>query len=142
MKYWDASAIVPLLVGEPEHVSAQAEFERDPSIATWWGTDVECVSAIARRQREGALEADAVSAAMHRLDGLAAAWQEVQPTARLRRSAMRLLRVHPLRSADALQLAAAIVASEDNPPALQLVTYDDRLADAALREGFTVVSAR
>ena len=49
---------------------------------------------------------------------------------------------NPPRACDALQLAAAIVASEDNPAALQLVTYDDRLADAALREGFTVVSAR
>jgi predicted nucleic acid-binding protein len=53
--------------------------------------------------------------------------------------ATRLLRVHPLRAADALQLAAAIIAAEDDPRSLPFVTLDDRLALAAEREGFPVV---
>jgi hypothetical protein len=44
-----------------------------------------------------------------------------------------------LRAADALQLAAAFTASEHRPASLQVVTLDERLADAARKEGFTLV---
>jgi hypothetical protein len=46
------------------------------------------------------------------------------------------LRVHPLRAADALQLAAAFVAAERRPSSLEIVTLDQRLAAAARKEGF------
>jgi hypothetical protein len=49
------------------------------------------------------------------------------------------LRVHPLRAADALQLAAAFIAAERRPSSLELVTLDDRLAVAARKEGFAVI---
>ncbi len=52
---------------------------------------------------------------------------------------MRFLRVHPLRAADALQLAAAFTASERRPASLEIVTLDERLADAARKEGFTLI---
>jgi len=42
------------------------------------------------------------------------------------------------RAADALQLAAAFVAAENRPSALEVVTLDDRLAEAAGKEGFVV----
>ncbi len=38
-----------------------------------------------------------------------------------------------------MQLAAALLACEDEPSRLPFVTVDDRLAEAAAREGFTVV---
>jgi hypothetical protein len=80
-----------------------------------------------------------MSDALHRLDALSMAWREVQPVGRVRQVATRLLRVHPLRAGDALQLGAAIVASEDQPATLPIVTLDDRLAQAAEREGFMVL---
>jgi hypothetical protein len=49
------------------------------------------------------------------------------------------LRVHPLRAADALQLAAAYIAAERRPSSLELVILDDRLAAAARREGFVLL---
>ncbi len=52
---------------------------------------------------------------------------------------MRLLRVHPLRAADAFQLAAAIAAADESPRSLPFVTFDSRLARAAEREGFPVI---
>ncbi len=55
------------------------------------------------------------------------------------RRARRLLASYPLRSAEAMQLAAALLACEDEPSRLPFATLDDRLADAATREGFTVV---
>lgn len=130
---------MPLLIGEPEHGRARAAFEHDPEMVTWWGTSVEVISAMARREREGSLQPGALGRAMNRLDGLAAAWQEVEPSDQLRQSAIRILRVHPLRAADALQLAAALSAAEGHPRTLGFVTFDDRLADAARREGFATL---
>jgi hypothetical protein len=48
---------------------------------------------------------------------------------------LRLLRVHPLRAAGALQLAAALEWA-GAPPDGELVTFDERLREAAVREGF------
>ena len=139
MKFWDASAVVPLLLAEPQRAALLAELERDPLMFVWWGTPVECTSAIARREREGALGLQEARAALERLKSLALSWQEVLPSDAVRATALRLLRVHPLRSADSLQLAAAVVAAERDPASLPLVSLDDRLSDAAMREGFEIV---
>jgi predicted nucleic acid-binding protein len=50
------------------------------------------------------------------------------------------VRTHDLGAADGFQLAAAIVASDGEPAGLPLVTLDERLARAASREGFPIVS--
>jgi predicted nucleic acid-binding protein len=139
VRFWDTSSIVPLLVEEAPSRALAAEFERDPLQVVWWGTELECLSALARREREGVLDAPAVRVALDRLGALGGSWREVQPSVRLRRTAARLLRVHPLRAADALQLAAAVIASDDSPRSLPFMTLDDRLALAAEREGFPVV---
>lgn len=139
MRFWDSSAVVPLLVPEAATPIVQREFERDPEIVVWWGTELECVSALARREREGTLQAISLVDALDRLMSLSLAWREVQPVVRVRQIAKRVLRVHPLRAADALQLAAAIVAAEEQPSTLPLVTLDERLAEAAEREGFVIV---
>lgn len=139
MRFWDTSALVPLLDEEPASRAVRQLFERDPDVIAWWATAVECVSAVTRRERDGALDAAAVVVALSRLDALSRSWTEVEPGERVRQVAYRALRVHPLRAADALQLAAAVVASEDQPASLPFVTLDDRLAEAAEREGFVVV---
>lgn len=139
MRFWDSSAVVPLLVAEPASASAIREHAADPEIIAWWGCEVECVSALARLEREGNFAPGSIAEALRRLDAIVLAWREVEPVARVRQVAIRVLRVHPLRAADALQLAAAIVASEDQPATLPLVTLDDRLAEAAEREGFPIV---
>jgi predicted nucleic acid-binding protein len=139
VRFWDGSAIVPLLVAEPSSVAVMAAYELDPEVVAWWATGAECVSALARLEREGSLTQASMSEGLRRLDGLARAWREVQPVTAVREIAIRLLRVHPLRTADALQLASAIVAAEGHPASLALVTLDDRLAQAAEREGFVIV---
>jgi predicted nucleic acid-binding protein len=67
-------------------------------------------------------------------------WSEIEPGSQVRSLARRLLRVHDLRAADALQLAAAVVGTEHHPALLPLVTLDRRLANAARLEGFPVVT--
>jgi predicted nucleic acid-binding protein len=139
VRFWDSSAIVPLLVAEPSSAVVMGVYEIDPEVVAWWATEAECVSALARLERDGSLSASSMTEGLRRLEGLASAWREVQPVTAVRQTAIRLLRVHPLRTADALQLGAAIVAAEDHPASLQLVTLDERLAQAAEREGFPVV---
>ncbi len=136
MKFWDSSAIVPLLVPEATSEAVQLLYDDDPVIFAWWGSDVECTSAIVRRQRLTGLDGFIVADAFVRLDALRQSWYEIEPGDEVRESAKRFLRVHDLRAADSLQLAAAFFASEARPSSLQFVCLDDRLLAAAQREGF------
>jgi len=139
MRFWDASAIVPLLMREPTTATMQAVAAQDPVMLVWWATEVDCASAIARLEREGALDVSAAAPTFDRLKQLAAGWHEIDPSDAIRETAVRFLRVHPMRTADALQLAAAFVAAEHRPSSLEIVTLDERLAAAALKEGFLLV---
>ncbi len=139
MRYWDASAILPLVVRQAASEAALLELATDPAIVTWWGTRIECTSAMARLEREGLLLGPAADTVRLRLRLVAERWHEIEASEPVRRAALRLLRTHPIRSADALQLAAAVVASEGNPDSLAFVTLDVRLAEAADREGFRVI---
>jgi len=136
MKYWDTSAILPLLTQETATEQRRLQLEEDPLIVTWWATQVECVSALSRLLREGTLSEDAYEQILRDLRELSAGWVEVQPTERLRRRAVRLLRVHSLRAAGALQLAAALIVSGENPQTLPFACADPRLERAARAEGF------
>ena len=79
------------------------------------------MSALARREREAVFSLDEATVASGRLTEFASAWQEVLATEPLRNTAQRLLQTHPLRSADSLQLAAAIIAAELEPATLEFV---------------------
>jgi len=142
MRFWDSSAIVPLLVTETSRERMLDLLAADPEMAVWWGTPVECTSAIVRREREGDLESAAASDALGRLRALLPAWHEVQATEAVRTGAMRVLRMHPLRAADALQLGAALAVAQGQPAALDFVCLDSRLCLAADREGLRVVPDR
>lgn len=139
MRFWDSSAIIPLCLSQPASPAAQALLREDPAMVAWWGSPVECWSAFARLSREGALDETAVKAATERLDTLRQAWVEVLPTEHVRTHAARLLRTHPLRAADALQLAAALLWAGTPPQGASLITFDRRLAQAARSEGFQVL---
>ena len=136
MRFWDSSALVPLFAAEPGTRAVQALYTRDPEVVVWWGTLVECASAVARLERDGALVPADAAKSFARLDALAPSWMQIDPSDEIREAARRFLRVHPLRAADALQLAAALVAAERRPPTLAFVTLDDRLREAAAKEGF------
>jgi predicted nucleic acid-binding protein len=141
MKFWDASALVPLLVNEPTRETLLGLLNSDSVMLVWWGTPVECTSAIARREREGALSVTEATGAVQRLRDVSSGWHEILPSEIVRGVAQRLLRVHPLRAADSLQLAAAVVASEREPATLEFVSLDERLSEAASREGFPVIGS-
>ncbi|HEX5436552.1 MAG TPA: type II toxin-antitoxin system VapC family toxin [Gemmatimonadaceae bacterium] len=139
MKFWDTSAVVPLLVNEAGTAAASHVLEDDPEIIVWWGTRVECVSALARYAREQGMSAAHLVPAHGRLAGLADRWSEILASELLRSTAERIVRTHPLRGADAMQLAAALIASGGEPGGLAFVSFDVRQRDAARREGFPVL---
>ena len=136
MKFWDSSALGPLFAAETRTRAVQSIYMRDSEAVVWWGTLGECASAIARLEQDGALSATDAAESFSRLDALAPSWMQIDPSDEIRESARRFLRVHPLRAAGALQLAAALVAAERRPSTLAFVTFDDRLREAAGKEGF------
>lgn len=139
MRFWDASAVVPLVIGEEQDPVLENVYSPEPMVV-WWGTVVEATSALARRERAGELNAAAVSRSLGLLEVLASMWREVPPSDAMRRAARRLLQVHPLRAADSLQLAAALsVADSGNPGTIEFVCLDERLRQAAAREGLRLL---
>ena len=140
MRFWDSSAVLPLIVEERTSDYATRYYEANPELVVWWGASVECASALARLERDGALETRDLTQALQQLQALQSSWNEFQPLGSVRIAAQRLLRLHPLRAADALQLGAALVAAAHRPQAWEFVCLDIRLATAAEREGFGIVS--
>jgi predicted nucleic acid-binding protein len=140
VRFWDSSALVPLLVQEPAARHMGELLQADREIVAWWGTIVECTSALTRRQADKTLDATGFRVATGLLGELTAGWIEVPPAESVREQALRVIRMHRLRAADALQLGAAIVASDFEPAMLEFVTLDSRLAEAAEREGFPLVA--
>lgn len=139
MRFWDSSAVLPLLVDEAATKAMRPLLAADPSMLVWALTGVEVTSALWRRFRSGAIDEIGRQRAEGGLRDLERAWTTlaaVEPTAA---RAKRLLAVHGLRAADSLQLAAALLGCDEAPGGRAFVTLDERLADAARREGFVVV---
>jgi predicted nucleic acid-binding protein len=139
MRFWDASALIPLCLQERLSSRLKRLAQQDESLVVWWGSPVECLSAFARLRREAVLGESDEEQARHILRVLQGAWTEVEPTHAVREQAGRVLRLHPLRAADALQLAAALVWSQGDPVGHDFVCLDQRLKEAAQREGFTIL---
>jgi predicted nucleic acid-binding protein len=139
MKYWDSSAIIPLCLKEKASETVRRLIKADEDVVVWWATRVECFSALARQRREGTLHAEGELKAREILTALSTEWSEVQPTELVRERAERLLAIHPLRSADAFQLAAALIWAQENPRGFEFVCLDQNLRESAHKEGFTVL---
>ena len=133
MIFWDSSALVALLVTESESAARRSQFQADPEMIVWWATPVEIESALQLRLREGSLDADGARLARDRWSDLAAAWHEVNPVPAIRKLALRLLRTHPLRAADSLQLAAALSAHKRQREGRQIV-HQSCVAASGLRQ--------
>jgi len=136
MRFWDTSALVPLLVREAATPWAERLLAEDGEMVVAWTAEMEAISALARRKREGALKDEGHALALKRLQRLKVAWHSSE---RVRREALRLLQTHPLRTLDALQLASLLVAAEGDPEAFPLATLDGRPTLAASLEGVFVM---
>ena len=140
MRYWDASALVPLVVAEPETERVRSWLAEDEHVATWAWTLTEIASAVERRAREGSLSRPQRRGALDRIELLAQRWDEVTDVLAVRSRANALLARHPLRATDAGQLGAALLIQEQLAGPLVFVCLDQRLSLAAERESLRVIS--
>jgi predicted nucleic acid-binding protein len=142
MRFWDSSALVPLLILEPSSQNMRALIHHDAEVVASFITAVEVSSAVWRRLHNGKLGAAEHAAAEEQFAALSNNWWEENELRRIIDLALDLLRRHPLRAADAIQLASAIAivkAARIKPSSLPFVTLDGDLADAARAEGFPVL---
>ncbi len=139
MRFWDTSALVPLIVQQTRSSEAVTWVAEDAGIVAWTLTQTEVLSAIRRLVREGGLTVRAATAAERVALELMTRSQVVTDVEPVKARAARLLRTHPLRAADALQLAAALAWADDRPSGHILHTFDVKLGQAAEREGFLVI---
>ncbi|MFV1951504.1 MAG: type II toxin-antitoxin system VapC family toxin [Nitrospinota bacterium] len=139
MMFWDASAIIPLCLDEPQTKVIRNISGQDGAIVAWWGSTIECYSAFARLRRERLLNNREEEQLRNVLNMLSGSWTEIKPSQDIRNLAARLLLLHPLRAADSLQLAAALVWAEKSPKRHGFVCLDNRLKEAANKEGFALL---
>ncbi len=139
MIFWDASAIIPLCIEEPQTRGVKGILKKDGSMAVWWGSIVECHSAFARLRRDGVLTDKEEDQVRYILSILSEAWSEIEPSEGIRNLTSRLLLLHPLRAADSFQLAAALTWADKAPKGHHFVCLDNRLRDAARKEGFALM---
>ncbi len=137
--FWDTSALLSIICRQPKSQRARAAHRSYPAINVWWGTRVECHSALQRLSREGGLSGSDERQAFISLEKLSAHWVEVQPSEEVRQLAEKFLKPYPLRAADALQLSAAMVWCNRHPRGKTFICGDSKLLEAAEKEGFNVV---
>ena len=138
MRFWDSSAVIPLLVRQAASPRADQWLAQDSQTVLWALTPVEITSALWRLVREEALSERDAQAAELRAQQLTDASEVVADLDSVKAVAQRILRVHPLRAADALQLAAGLIWAGSRPQGKIFHTLDERLAASARREGFEV----
>jgi hypothetical protein len=137
MSFWDSSALLPLLCTESQSARMRELYAVDDELVVWAFTPVEIASALNRRARDGTLSRKQLDEARSRIRKLEDEWSENVDYENVRTLAQRMLEVHALSAADALQLAAAVVTVGERRR-FGFVTLDRKLADAAAREGFLI----
>ena len=138
MRFWDSSALVPLLLAESRSPLMNEMLLDDREIVAAAITPIEISSVLWRRRHAGILKLDAHTVADRRFASLTTRWWQVAQSERVIESALHLVTKHALRSLDALQLASA-VAFASSPASLPFVTLDQDLAAAARAEGFPIL---
>ena len=138
MKFWDSSAIIPLCLEEPNTRKLIDILSTDRNLVVWWGSSIECYSALIRLKKEKAISESEWQDAQNILKNLEDSWIEIQPISRVKEFAERILRLHSLKAADSFQLAAALLWAQNNPSEYDFVTFDNKLKIAAMKEGFKI----
>ena len=141
MRFWDSSALLSVLAEQPGGPEVAPLLDDDPDVMLWWGTPVELVSGACRLHRSGVLDDRDLNLLMTKIEEVISEADQIDPDEQIRLAALRAVRTHDLRAADALQLAAALVWTGHEPLGTGFVCLDKRLRDAAEREGFCVLPA-
>lgn len=133
--FWDSSVLVPLCVRQSITPRAVALYKLH-EVVVWWSTPVEIASALARLVRMQQLDSRDWAGARRLAKRLGDSWSAIQPSDTLRAKSIDLVDRYDLRTADSLQLAAALEWCEDVPQGRVFLTADQKLRNAALLCGF------
>jgi predicted nucleic acid-binding protein len=138
-RFFDSSAIVAAYAKQPESPKVRRLLAREATAVSRL-SEVETVSAFSRLARDAAISWDQRVAAIEAFLTDLETWEIVEVTLQVTAEARSILRVHPLRAADAIQLASALVLqSRIGTPLDAFVAFDARLLAAARAEQLTVV---
>jgi len=137
LRFWDSSALIPVILDELSSDTVRALMKDDPHIVASHLTPVELTSSLWRRRHHGKLPAAVHLQADASFAEITRRWSAIAAPEAVER-AINLLSRHSLRAADSVQLGSALIASE-RFGSLPFVTLDLDLAGAARAEGFTVL---
>jgi hypothetical protein len=138
MRFWDSSAIIPLLVLEDKTEYCISAFQTDKEIMVWTMSKVEVFSALCRSFRENTLTEGTFELAKKRMTDLFDIAFKIASMSKVKERALRLLQVHTLKASDALQLASVLVATQEVTSKLPIMCFDEKLKQAAKLEGFAI----
>jgi predicted nucleic acid-binding protein len=136
--YLDTSALVKLYVKENGSAAVRAACDRAEALATSRLSYVEAHTAAARRAREGNLSQKAKARFAENLERDWPRYVVVEVSEVVCRLAVELAGRHPLRAADALQLASALFLRESTRQPVLFLCFDERLVAAAQGEELAV----
>ena len=136
--FCDASALVPFCLYEATSQRVRAHLRRHMPVV-WWASRIEICGAVARLLRFGDIDAKEADRALGYLETMSRVWSEIRPDDLLRDLACQLVAKYPLRAADSMQLAAALVWCQKRPRGRTFICGDQRLGDAAKAAGFSVI---
>ncbi len=112
--FCDASALVPFCLHEATSQRVRAYLRRHTPVV-WWASRVEICGAVARLLRFGDIDPKEADRALSYLETVSRVWSEIHPDDLLRDLACELVAKYPLRAADSMQLAAALVWCRQSP---------------------------
>ncbi len=134
--YLDTSALVKLCVLETGTPLAVALWEGADVLATSRIADAEVRSVLAAAERIGRIDAAPATKARERWEELWPGLTIVEVSAQVADHAAALASGRPLRAADAIHLASALLFKEANP---LFAAWDRRLSNAGRAEGLIVL---
>jgi uncharacterized protein len=142
VRYFDTSALVKQYLQEAGSKIVLELLKTGEKVFTASLTYAETHAAFSRRTREGRLNRETTRRIALRFDKDWESYDIVTLSESVLSIARRLLYRHPLRSADALHLASALLLARTSPaPRWAFVCADGRLCDAAKAEGFDPIFA-
>ena len=137
MRYYDTSALVKQYLQEAGSNRVLELLKSGEKVYTASLTYAETHAAFSRRTREGRLARETTRRLALRFDRDWESYDIVILSENVLRLGHQMLYRHPLRSADAIHLASALLLARTSPTARwSFVCADGRLCDAAKAEGF------
>jgi uncharacterized protein len=134
VRFWDTSALIPILLDEDRSTIALSFMRTDSNVVVSFLTLVEIDSTLARRQASAQQRRDALEL----YASLRSIWTVIDDYKAIVHEARRVAQTHALRSGDAVQLASAVIGCRPKG-LIPFVCFDDELNAAAFAEGFPLL---